>query len=96
MIANQKKMNSLLEEIIGKLDILPSKYQQAVEHYESVGKWLDEDNFKLQPYNSTIFPQGSFRLGTVIRPWRDGKDADYDIDLVCRLEINKNKIEMRI
>lgn len=28
--------------------------------------------------------QGSFAFGTVIRPFRRGKDADYDLDIVCQ------------
>src|SRR5690606_36343670 len=31
------------------------------------------------------YPQGSFRLGTVVRPLRGGVEAEYDIDLVCSL-----------
>jgi hypothetical protein len=30
-----------------------------------------------------VYPQGSFRLGTVVRPLQDGDD--YDLDLGCRL-----------
>ncbi len=37
----------------------------------------------------SIYPQGSFRLGTVVRPLKEGRDSDYDIDLVCELQINK-------
>jgi len=36
-----------------------------------------------------IYVQGSFRLGTVIRPLKEGKESDYDIDLVCQLETRK-------
>ncbi|MDR0609252.1 MAG: hypothetical protein LBG58_04020 [Planctomycetaceae bacterium] len=57
-------MNSLLKEIVEKLDISPSKYQQAVERYESVGNWLDAESSELKPFNPKVFPQGSFRLGT--------------------------------
>ena len=43
----------------------------------------------------SIYPQGSFRLGTVVRPIRGGVDADYDIDLVCELPIPKQRTEPR-
>jgi len=36
-----------------------------------------------------IYVQGSFRLGTVVRPYRNQKEQDYDIDLVCELSTLK-------
>lgn len=32
-----------------------------------------------------VYPQGSFAIGTAIRPV-SGEDSDYDIDLVCELK----------
>lgn len=93
---NQKKMNLLLESISDKLDIPPSKYQLAVDRYTAVGNWLDDDNSPLKLFSPRIYPQGSFRLGTVVRPWKDGKEAEYDIDLVCYLDREKKSISPRV
>jgi len=41
-------------------------------------------------YRCRIYPQGSFRLGTVVRP--AGRTGEYDIDLVCWLLIAKENI----
>ena len=43
----------------------------------------------------SIYTQGSFRLGTVIRPIREGKESDYDIDLVCELIVRKGGTNAR-
>jgi hypothetical protein len=82
--------NETLVGIAEKLDIPLSKRQQAEDCYKAVGGWLDREGSSLQPYRPRIHPQGSFRLGTVVRPLRAGKEADYDIDLVCQLEIAKD------
>jgi hypothetical protein len=37
-----------------------------------------------------IYPQGSFRLGTVVRPIKNDAESDYDIDLVCEMPLNKS------
>jgi len=42
-----------------------------------------EDDGAISPPD--VYLQGSFKLGTEIRPFKDSKDSDYDIDLVCRL-----------
>lgn len=72
----------LLRQIAKELDITEEKYKKAVTSYNAVGSYLSNH------INSgvDIFSQGSFRLGTVIKPLSD--EDDYDIDLVCR--INKH------
>ncbi len=62
---------------IAELDIPPDLYELAVLKYEEVGTWLG----KTGGDGWEIYPQGSFRLGTVVRP--SGTHAEYDIDLVC-------------
>lgn len=81
----KSKQNQFLENIANELDIPPSKYEQAKERYLSVGKWLEEDGLP----KAQIFIQGSFRLGTVVRPIKEGKESDYDIDQVCQYSIKK-------
>lgn len=72
-----------------KLDISPSKYQQAMERFESMRSYLQEGEYEGANGQPEIYLQGSFKLGTEIRPYKDSKDADYDIDIVCRLEHEK-------
>ena len=83
------RYNQFLENLSDKLDIPPSKYQQAVDRYQAVGNWLNDGDYEGSDDYPAIYPQGSFRLGTVVRPLRDGKESDYDIDLVCRLAFAK-------
>jgi len=89
MTFNLKQYNQFLEQVAEDLDISPSKYQQAVERYKSVSKWLEDGDYPDCSGKMKIYVQGSFRLGTVVRPLIEGKDADYDIDLVCELPTSK-------
>ena len=89
------KYSRFLENVVQNIDIPPSKYQQAVDRYSAVGRWLEDGAYKESVDDSSIYPQGSFRLGTVVRPIRGGIDADYDIDLVCELPIPKQRTEPR-
>lgn len=88
-------VDTILQQVAEELDIPPSKYQQAVERYEAVGRWLERGHYPGSSDEPTIFPQGSFRLGTVVRPIREGKESDYDIDLVCELSIPKSSTRPR-
>lgn len=91
MNLNMQKYSRFLEGIAEKLDIPPSKYQDAVDRYEAIARWLGKGQYPGSLGEPSIFPQGSFRLGTVVRPVRGGVEADYDIDLVCELLIVKHE-----
>ena len=82
-----KTHDDVLEEIAANLDIPLSKFEEARDRYESIGKWLDRNGSVLADYDPEISPQGSFLLGTVIRPLSDAEE--YDVDLVCLLNASK-------
>ncbi|MFI4917011.1 MAG: nucleotidyltransferase [Phycisphaerales bacterium JB060] len=84
-------LGSTLESLIADLDISPSKYKQAVDRYQAVSKWLAEGSSPIRHYQPELYPQGSFRLGTVIRPVVGGAEGDYDIDLACELQSHKGR-----
>jgi hypothetical protein len=89
LIEATQLLSDFLSCLAEELDIPPSKYKQAVERYEAVGNWLDREGSALKAYRPEVYPQGSFRLGTVIRPLEGGKESDYDIDLVCQVSRDK-------
>ncbi len=83
------KYPEFLERVASEIDIPPSKYQDAVDRYQAVGCWLEAGDYPENGRQPSIYPQGSFRLGTVVRPIRGGIEAGYDIDLVCEMPIAK-------
>ncbi|MGJ8665162.1 MAG: nucleotidyltransferase [Patiriisocius sp.] len=80
-------LNKLLKESTELLDLSPSQYEEAEKHYNAVGTFLGNCP-NIGQYSPEIFPQGSFRLGTMIRPI--GDDDEYDVDLVCQLDASHN------
>jgi hypothetical protein len=86
MLTNEEKnqFSEILEELGNSLDITETQYKAVVKSYEAVGTWLSKEDSLLAPYKPEILPQGSFMLGTMIKPIHD-KD-DLDIDLVCQLK----------
>jgi hypothetical protein len=79
---------SLLDDVARALDIPDDRYEAAERSYKAVGKWLQRPESKFASVNVGVYSQGSFRLGTVIRPI-DGKEH-YDLDVVC--EFAKTKL----
>ncbi len=74
-----------LQQAAKKLDIPPSKYKQAMERFDTMHDYLSDGDYAGATPPHDIYLQGSFKLGTEIRPYRGSKDADYDIDVVCCL-----------
>lgn len=74
-----------LEQIAEKLDISPTMYDYAVERYKGIAQYLADSGI-----NADFYPQGSFRTGTVVRPLKNGVEADYDIDVMCNLSVKKD------
>lgn len=82
----EEMLSMLLDGAVETLDISPDLHQLAVDKYEEVGTWLAEHGTP----DWRIYPQGSFRLGTVVRP--NTPTGEYDIDLVCWLPLVKESI----
>lgn len=76
--------NAVMMEIVDVIDIPDSAYQTAEKRYRDLGEWMGREESYCFSYDPHVFPQGSFLLGTVIRPIT-GED-EYDLDLACKLE----------
>lgn len=79
-----------LERLAVELDVPTSRYNEAKRRYHSVGEWLGREESTLKDYSPEVYVQGSFRLGTPIRPVNE--EEHYDIDLVCELSLKKHEI----
>src|SRR5262245_27348151 len=89
MLNSRNQLSSLLAKTAEALDIPDYVYEDATLKYEDVGEWLEKDDSELKQHKPQIYVQGSFRLGTVVRPITDADE--YDIDLVCQLAIAKEQ-----
>ena len=82
-VEQQKQISALLNEIARTLDVTKAEYNAITTSYQAVGKHLADSPSLLNAYRPQIRPQGSFLLGTAVRPVAE--DGDLDIDLVCEL-----------
>ncbi|MBI4547532.1 MAG: nucleotidyltransferase [Ignavibacteriae bacterium] len=78
------QFGELLEKSIEKLDISDAQFEAATERYKAVGEWLGGEESPLAKFEPEIRPQGSFRFGTVIKPW--DRDDEFDLDFTFKLQ----------
>jgi hypothetical protein len=74
-----------LAALADELAISDARYEQAARSYDSLGRWLHRPESKVLRFDPEIYVQGSFRLGTAIRPLNE--DEEYDVDSVCVLRL---------
>lgn len=79
----KQQFTDILEELGKTLDISESQFDAAVKSYNAVSNQLSKEGSILERYMPEITPQGSFLLGTIIKPINENDDVD--IDLVCEL-----------
>lgn len=78
-MTSDNRLQGLLEQI----ELPDRAYQSAKRRYDDLGAWFDREDCTVRHNDPHIFVQGSFALGTAIRPVKEG--AEYDLDLSCKL-----------
>lgn len=76
----QRNRSADIDKLIQNLDITPAMYLLAKQRYEKIASY-----FTHKGIDASFYPQGSFRLGTVIRPLRYGQDDVFDLDVIGEL-----------
>lgn len=82
-MTNIEKRRSDILKLVKSLDITPSMHINAVEKYQAVANYLQDHGIKCD-----IYPQGSFALGTVVKPINK---SGYDLDTICELFTEKSE-----
>ena len=84
---NIKERQQDILRIIEKMDISPTMFNNAVQKYTSIAQYLNNHGIE-----ADIYPQGSFALGTVVRPYSKDGEKNYDLDLICQVNLSKDDI----
>ncbi len=81
-IEQKGEFKDILETLGESLDITKTQFDNLTRSYRAVGEFLENDPTFIA-YNPLVTPQGSLRLGTIIKPV--SPSDDLDVDLVYRL-----------
>jgi len=77
-------LDEILDLVVHDVQLTGPQFKDAAAKYDAVSRWLNADDSPLQEYEPDIFPQGSLRLDTTVRPL---SHTEFDLDLVCLLDI---------
>ncbi len=85
------KSNEVLKSILERIELPSGAYEKADKRYKDIGEWLHRPESSCVEYDPKVFSQGSFRLGTAIRP---DSDEEYDLDMGCNLQRGLSKAQI--
>lgn len=73
-----------IERLADALAVPQDRFDQAESRYKDLGEWLHRPESTVRIYDPDVHIQGSFALGTPIKPASANEDYDLDIVIVFR------------
>ncbi|MDI3469903.1 MAG: hypothetical protein OJF62_001966 [Pseudolabrys sp.] len=82
--ASYSVLDVMLTDIAVRIQLTPTDYQRAVEHYEAINEWIERDDSPLSGCVELFYPQGGFLIGATVA--RHATDSEFDIDIMAQIE----------
>lgn len=82
---SQKWLDHFLQDIAEKVQLSPTLYKKAQEHYRVVGEWISDSKSQIAEFSPYIYPHGSFRTQSTTAANTDKDDFDVDCMLEMRI-----------
>lgn len=87
------QIDDLLDKMVEAIQLDDTRYDRMKTSYESVKDWIENDEIFFKPYNYDVYPHGSVRTLTTVKPF--GKD-EFDLDIAIHLKNNTPHSPQRI
>ena len=84
----ENRSNAVLQQLLEKIELPDGAYERADKRYHDLGEWLHRPDSECAAFDPHVFSQGSFRLGTAIKP---EENEHYDLDISCCLRSGLTK-----
>lgn len=81
----QTQLDEILNEMAEEVQLDNTRYDRMIQSYNAVKLWIEEDEKFFKPYKYDVYPHGSVRISTTVRPI--GKD-EFDLDIAIHLKTN--------
>jgi hypothetical protein len=84
-IANYSPLDVMLADIAVRIQLSPTDFQQAVDHYHAINDWIDRKESPLHGHVVEFYPQGGFAIGATVA--RHSTDYEFDIDVMAQVAL---------
>jgi hypothetical protein len=80
-IASYSAIDVMLADVAVRIQLSPTDYQLAVDHYHAINEWLERDHSPLKGCVRDFYAQGGFAIGATVA--RHSTDDEFDIDVMA-------------
>lgn len=80
-IASYSIIDVMLADVAIRIQLSPTDYQLAVDHYHAISEWLEREDSILKGHVRDFYPQGGFAIGATVA--RHSTDDEFDIDVMA-------------
>ena len=84
-IAEYSPLDVMLADIAVQVQLTPTDYQKALDHYHAIHQWLERQNSPFYGLVQEFYAQGGFSIGATVA--RHGTDDEFDIDVMVQLAL---------
>lgn len=81
-----------LIKILSSIELTKTQRNRAIDLYTNVCKTIEEKS----GLEISFYAQGSFATKTAIRPYKNGRDQAYDVDVICEVNVPKESTRPEI
>lgn len=82
-IATYSAIDVMLADVAIRIQLSPTDYQRAIEHYHAIHEWIERDSSPLFGLVEDFYTQGGFAINATVA--RHSTDDEFDIDVMAQL-----------
>jgi hypothetical protein len=82
-IAGYSAIDVMLTDVAVRIQLSPTDYERAVDHYHAIHEWIERDASPLFGLVLDFYTQGGFAIGATVA--RHATDDQFDIDVMAQL-----------
>ena len=82
-LAHMAPLDVMLADIAVRIQLSPTDYQTAIDHYHAIHQWLEREDSPLYGLVQEFYAQGGFSIGATVA--RHATDYEFDIDVMAQL-----------
>lgn len=82
-ISRYSPLDVLLADIAVRVQLTPTEYLVAVDHYEAMARWIDSPESPLHGLIDDFYSQGGFSTGSTVAGHSD--EAEFDLDAMAQI-----------
>lgn len=83
-IASYSPLDVMLADVAVRIQLTPTDYNLAIQHYEAISEWIDREDSPLHGRVQLFYGQGGFAIGATVA--RHATDAEFDIDVMAQID----------